>query len=752
MSFFSFKLRPFFRTLAVIASCLWLSLIVAYFADKLTGRRSQAILPSAPTAIDTKPAQTVEISRPPTEKEIAERLDDELYGYSRQYRERIRNLLPQGDAALLCRFRTDFMEEFKACFGARVNVEERAEPDSAFILSEVLASAPRTAGSSPNALVEPEKLPVAYQLYLRSLNFDREKAILLMDEILALPAAERLPLNAIAKYRRARLKMSLEDWALLSDGDVKQRLAAIRADLISVREHAREGSLDPAAISENATYWIAYTRSMILPSERLARLGEADVAGALKTYLSMPRRGRANAVNSSLWLAHKLTHEADYAELVGDPDVRLLLTLFLSAGDGNDYETFVEPEVLKERRNRWLDALANAKIDGSFAPVHVALLQYAAGRWQDCRASSLLIPADDPLRKLLLSRCQLRLEGDRSASRRLLEPGQPKPDKASATGRVAKPFTNEFSLNVVIDPRNKTELTARVHGELGMMALSDGDFTEALNLFEEGGYGTEALYVAECLLSVDELKEHVERRHIAGPPAMNFNQGWNEPLENLEQELSSRLMRAGQLELALQYVKPAIRPQAMNYVLLRRAAERTDLEDRSRADAYWRSALTIRTIGEEVVHAPFGLSWSSGGEGWYVGYGYFPRVRLGKAGEDLPVPSSILLEASPEEKRRLLAWQDTHVDHPDLSERDARYAAFRHALQAVRLLPDNDPAGAEILQYAGNLLKYRDPKAAQPAYVLLVTRFKETRYGKHALKARWFSSERPSPPSDIISK
>jgi hypothetical protein len=73
-------------------------------------------------------------------------------------------------------------------------------------------------------------------------------------------------------------------------------------------------------------------------------------------------------------------------------------------------------------------------------------------------------------------------------------------------------------------------------------------------------------------------------------------------------------------------------------------------------------------------------------------------------------------------------------------------------MEAVSLLTDNDPAGAEILQYAGNLLKYRDPKAAVPAYRLLVSRFPLTVHGKHALSAHWFSAVRSQPPSDILSK
>jgi len=120
--------------------------------------------------------------------------------------------------------------------------------------------------------------------------------------------------------------------------------------------------------------------------------------------------------------------------------------------------------------------------------------------------------------------------------------------------------------------------------------------------------------------------------------------------------------------------------------------------------------------------------------------------------DDRPLPSMKLIGSGREEIRLLDAWQVRYVEHPDLSERDARYASFQHALEAARLLPVNDPAGAQILQYAGNLLKYRDPKGATPAYRLLVTRFGETPFGQQALKRHWFSSERPSPPASIISK
>ena len=753
------RLLPLLRNSLIIVGALAFALGLAYFADVLTDKplRPAATSHVVTHAQPTGRALTKEEARH-VEAERSESLDYELYGSSLRRGTNFADLMRNGDASLLSRLHLNFMDELKARFGDRICKDEKPEPTDDIILSEVVgalgayqaaqAEARAARGEPPATTAD---VPKAYALYEQSLATDRESAIRLMDELLALPAAERKPLAAIAKYRRARLTMSLEDWNALSDEAAKQRLAAIRADLTSVAGHAREGSLDPANISENTTYWLAHTRSMILPSERLIRMGEADFAGALDTYLRMPRRGHANAVNSSLWLAEKLCREGRFETLVGDPDLRMLITLFFLK---RRYEIDIdnmEPEERRARGLEWLDALAAGGIDSSFAPAHVAMLQYSLDRWVDCAATARLLPPSDPLRRLLLSRCNLRLRGDLAVSRRLLASAESVDLTKKSADDTIRLAVNDSTLECVIDLRDPREIHDRVQGELGMVALAEGDFIEALRLFEESRHLSESFYVGECLLELEALKAYVDGRPLVRCDPKMDRSYYHEPLMNLRELVGSRLMRAGRLEEALEYVNPDLRARATSYVLLRRAAARTDLTDRARADAHWRSALLIGEIGETILHAPFGLSWSSG-TGWHVGYGYSPRLRLGQASEGETLPTMNLIGAGPEERRRLGDWKARHIEAPELSERDARYASFRHAMEAVRLLPDNDPAGAEILQYAGNLLKYRDPKAAVPAYRLLISRFPLTTHGKHALRAHWFSAVRSEPPADILSK
>ena len=748
------RLLPFLRNSLLIVGALAFALGLAFLLDRSTDRQEAKVIPGVIVPEKEAATSSSETARKMTAEEAAESREYWLFGLYSKDVLYVHGVMHQGDAELIGNLGTDLHHDFRSVFGGRVNRDEKEAPYSDRIVSAVLASlaewqkadqaARQARGEAP--LAEPI-IPKAYALYQQSLTVDRESAIKLMDELLALPPEERKPLAAIAKYRRARLTMSLEDWATLSDEATKQRLAAIRADLGSVEAHAREGSLDPAQISENTAYWLAYTRCMILPSERLVRLGEADFAGAVDTYLRMPQRGEANAVNSCMMLAHKLCGEGYFQPALVDEDLRMLVTIFLTSNGSHNRERQLSSDVLVDRRREWLEALDAAKVPPTFAPAHVAILQLAVGRWQACAETCATLPAADPTRRLLLSRCNLRLSGDRDVSRAFLDGGSPRLDLTTP----AKGFTTLTDARTTINPLDPQTVLKRVRGESGMLALSAGDILTALRHFDEGDFLMESFYLGECLLTIDELKDYVVRRQISPNKGHGTDDYSYHPLVNLRELLSSRLMRAGRLEEALEYVAPTLRTPATNYVLLRRAAERDDVSARERADSHWRSALAVRQLGEIIQHAPFGLSWSSG-DGWYVGYGYWPRVRLGQSMDDRqPLPMEIA-PAGKDETSRLLSWQSQHIEQADRSERDARYASFRHALEAVRLLPDNDPAGAEILQYAGNLLKYREPKAAVPAYRMLVSRFPQTPYGRHAVAKKWFSPDRPEPSADLLSK
>lgn len=814
------RLLPYLRPTLILFGALAFALVLAYLLDRSTERGSSVPRPAATSGKALKPANPKPAVL--SQEQLAREKEADLYGYGYRYRYRITKALEFGDQGMLCVFRTDFMADFRREYGARICTDEQPKPSALAVVSAVLRELQltlrRTAGDEaalativefltirmlpdldavdhywketygcrqdaqglwvieligdfatrkklreervgrdPDEMAFREalrRIPKAYALYLDSLTVGRAQAIGLVDELLRLPAEERRRLEGIARYRRARLTMHLDDWAALSDADARKRLSAIRTDLESVPALVRHGALDPALISENVPYWLAYTRTMILPAERLRRMGEADFAGATAAYLRMPMRGPANAVSSCYLLAQKLCAEKSFEPGALDPDLRRIITLYLAAGGSNNADSRLSNEEAPGTCAAWLDALAAAGVGPEFDPRRLALIAYEARRWQDCVRMLPLLPAEDPLRPLLASRCNLHLTGDVRASRRLLDPtthGQALaellriPGDAKVTGKPA-------GLIAFIDFDDQAELGNRVRAELGMTALHAGDYPEALRRFLEAGFGDEADYVAECLLTTPELEAFVAQ----GGKQEGF--GGRLGPDHVRLLLASRLFRAGRMEDALEHTPDALAPQARTFVLLCRLAERTDLDRRTRADAYWRAALIIGDIGESILHAPVGLSWTADGSyrepdtNWYVGYGFLPHNRMNKEREHEHAPRHHLIGPGQDEASRLNRWLDAHILHPVRSERDARYAKFDLALKAARLLPDNDPAGGMILQYAGNLLKYREPKAANPAYVLLVTRFRETPYGAAALKRHWFAKDRPEPSADIIGK
>ena len=814
------RLLPFLRNCLLIVGALAFALGLAFLLDRSTDRRPASMMPAGTTDVATK--ETHPTSPASSPDELARQKEVDLYGYDYRGRYRIGKTLEFGDQSVLSVFRTDFMADFKREFGERICTEEKPTPSALVVVSAVLRELQlslRRTGGDEAALAtivdfltvrtipsldyearywnetyghrqdaqglwvielisefgtrqrlqaeregrEPDetafraalrRIPKAYALYIDSLTVGRSQAIGLIDELLRLPTEERRPLEAIARYRRARLSMHLEDWAALGDADVRKRLAAIRADLESVPVHVRNGALDPALISENVVYWLAYARSMILPAERLQRLGEADFAGAMGTYLRMPMRGPANAVSSCYVLARKLCAEKYFGPCVQDPDVRRIITLYLAAGGSNNADSRLSNEEAPGTCSAWLDALAAAGVSHEFDARRLALVACMGRRWSECLRTIALLPADDPLRALLASRCNLRLTGDVGASRRLLNPATHGPAMDALRRFEGSPRTavKEQHLVVFIDLEDQAELGRRAGAELGMTALHQGDFPEALRCFLEAGFVEEADYVAECLLTTPELEAFVARR------IRQKEAGGGTGQDHVRTLLASRLFRAGRMEEALEHIPDDLAPKARTFVLLLRLAERTDLAHRTRADAYWRAALIIGDIGETILHAPLGLSWTADASyrkpdsNWYVGYGFLPHNRLNIEKEYEHAPRHDLIGPGQDEIKRLRQWLDAHVINPVRSERDARYATFDLALRAARLLPDNDPAGGMILQYAGNLLKYREPKAANPAYALLVTRFKDTPYGAEALKRHWFAKDRPEPSADIISR
>jgi hypothetical protein len=624
-----------------------------------------------------------------------------------------------------------------------------------------------------------KQLPAEFRLYFRSLDYAGNDGALLCDELLALPATERKHLTEVAYFRRARLRLQLLDRASSDDAAMRRSLAAIRADLEAVGATVKAGSPDLGGVAFAAQGWLAHLRCAVLPLPRLRALGEADLGEAMRIYLEQRQGGESSADDSIFHLLCSAVASEDFAECARNPELRRLMTAFLSGGcqPSQGAAPFAIDGLVGHAR-AWLTALREAKVDFAADAVRLSALAYRVGDWDTCARTLRDAPASDPLAALLRARLDLRAGRSVAAAKTL--------------GALLQPQARRFSLGVYFyDDReygaNPAELPAyrfepseapagqlaKARSELATLLLAQGRYAEALDHFYRTGQIKDYAYVAECVLNLEELKAHVDRNWpedapTAKPTVKRLKYQIDDapeectplpPAQAIRHLLARRLFRSGRVAEALPYYPAEVRPAAAHYLALFTQAEDKTKAKRVRADAYWRAALVLQELGETTQFCDFGQDWTSGFDystdqedkrplHWHDVAG-LPRVRVQPIGEE---SDSLLAPPGPDELARVNAWIAANLARPDRAHRSSRYAVARLALKAAELLPDDDVAGSRILHYAGSLLKYMEPTAAQPYYRLLATRFKGTELGAAARRTHWFSALACEPDPDWIQK
>lgn len=682
-------------------------------------------------------------------------------------------ILTMGDHAVISPLRTTFQKDFDKAFGHRLAkgpVSDMPRLDRDSVVAEVLRVVKedcqrRGVPFDPEAKKSPH--PLELSLYLASLETDSHEAIPLCERILALPPDQRRNLTAVAHYRAGRLLMKATNWEQLNAERAQVRMQAIRSHLNAAKQAVKEGYPDICLLSRQCDGWIAYSQSMIAPAQTLEKLGLADFGQALRTYLAMEQREDASGRSSALHLIAKLARDDAFAACAKDPDLRRLMTIFICSGGGElASERHLRQSETDSYARRWVAALEAAGVSAEEDALRIANLQYSSGEWDKCAETLRRLPTDDPMAALLRSRLSLRnqdVPGAIASLQPAIHHGGLSPLSEYMSSASSRDYVESFDYYLQADSDDKQSWTARVRGELGVLLLKDQQYVEAMGAFYYSLNERDAAYVGECLLTLDELKQAVDQswhRPLMRPGYQFENNGRFVPVRyEVRHLLARRLFRAGRWEEALPYFPDDVRATARRYVELRRQADRWRFNRLERADAYWRAALIMAKQGDSLIHSDFGHYWSPYGS-WYVrdleveqtGWHEkpdLPKLRLET--NDWKVPNTYAAP-SDDERKRARNWIKLNLDKPDYSHRIASYAAVDLIMKAVSYLPDNDLRGSQMLQYAGDILKYVDPKAANPAYRTLAIRFRKTPLGSHAWKRHWFSHDDGSEDPDLLTK
>jgi hypothetical protein len=285
-------------------------------------------------------------------------------------------------------------------------------------------------------------------------------------------------------------------------------------------------------------------------------------------------------------------------------------------------------------------------------------------------------------------------------------------------------------------------LSQEASGDFAAFYLQRADFIQALDLFLKGNLWNDAAYVAERVLTTDELKRFVDDLPQPSPsPALSAMPnmfGWQNEIpaiDRLRYLLGRRLVREKRYDEAIRYLHPPFDQVLRRYVEALRKSEDRLLPKNERALALFRAAWIARYDGMEIMGtemAPDGFT-----EG-----GNFPVPDLaaqrvtGKATEPAEAGQRVIpaaLKASREETRRI----SKSGAKPDIRFH-YRVIAGALAMKAAELLPNNTEETADMINTAGRWTKDEDEKLADKYFDLLRKGAAGTSIGRAAIARRWF--------------
>lgn len=553
------------------------------------------------------------------------------------------------------------------------------------------------------------------------------------EAVLALDPVERGTRGPMAAYMLARIaRAGGED-------------AAARDALREVRAQVQAGAPDPLGLAV----------ASFGEQARLA-LDAGDYAEAVELYARQAALGSASGRASLLFVSRQLAPDAQArSELLQSEAGRGLLLAYLFTRGHELPPQLPEPgEPIapydpwsssggSERSAAVLSLLAELDVAlPAQAPARdrLAAVAFNAGRYDD--AARVLGDVDTARAHWLRAKLALRAGDDAAAAaayaRAIAEVG---------AGEVWSPVGSE--LDAYRPSSWPLDTRCRIQAEAGTLALSRGDFLQAMELFFKAAerHWPDAAYLAERVLSVDELQGFVDR--VASKPAdpAQGEDAWmlglQEPARALRALLARRLLREGRGAVALSYFdEPTLREQAMAFVNARESFDDSSLDSLERARAGFAAAELARNQGMELLAYQLDPDYAE-----YAGmFDLKPAWRwdderrklVAIERTDIAVPSE---HSMPEEATRVRASAAT-----PLHRYHYRGTAANLAESAAALLPPRSQAYAAVMCEATRYVLDADPPRAQQLYLRYL------REGPYVPWGARFGQECPAPDFDKVER
>ena len=567
------------------------------------------------------------------------------------------------------------------------------------------------------------QLPAEFHLYARGANAwargDTAQSIQAWNELLALPQKDRHYRTVWSAYMLGRALM-------------ETRPGQARAAFEYAREAAAHGFADSQGLAAASLGWEA--RSLLLSDAYneaihlyLAQftLGEPTALPSLQRTVRYAFLGEAadpGAAGAPLRLVPPC---GSLGRLARDRQARgVVAAWFLSRG--GPYAPWGEGE--EKQLRRWIDVLHETRDLGADEAGQWAYACYQCGLWDDARRFASAAPSDGALGEWVRAMLLLRDGFVDEAAAHL----------ANAARAFPRDADQDFSEEVAGAPDAPW---SALHGVEGVLALSRDHFTDALRIFLESEHWADAAFVAERVLSLEELLSFVQaeapaaRMPAASPRETAANQ--------LRYLLARRLVRAGRFDQARAFFPDEVLRIYDPYVAAVRAGFDAARPADARAASLWAAAEAIHEHGMEIMGTELEPDYSI-----WDGNFQWPDIgaeRYAGVSRD-PYASGHYIWADTAAKARVLAPSDAELRRvfsrvPPSRRFHYRARASELAWLAAGLLPNNDARTACILDTAGRWIAKGSPQEADLFYKALVVRCPETPEGRRASKAHWFGPE-----------
>ena len=527
-----------------------------------------------------------------------------------------------------------------------------------------------------------KELPEEFALYARGASVYRahryEEAIEIWESLLALPKERR-------KYRTV--------WAAFMLGKIYTILDPNKALFYyeETRRLAKEGFADSLQLAEDSLGWQAM-------AEWKAGMHYKAFRRYIDLYMTEPCGKHGNSL---LFICNRIMRMETFdEEMVRDPLCRKVITAWQVAGS------------CAPHGKKWLDAVQQAGVNlDAHESTQAAWIAYKLRDY-------------DNAKEWLSGVKKKSAEGHWLESKLLLRDG--KIDGAMASLKKACMLPSEKGGN---------EATA----QLGVLLLGRDRFVEAMDAFARAGYWADAAYIAEWVLTGDELIAYLNKhKNDVTLNSLSTKTDWYRKslsiLQGLRYLLARKLTRENRWEEARTYYPENIRIHFDRYAELIHNGRDENNPKPERAQSLYDAGKMARWYG-------LAMMGTETEPDWMMYKGVFDRrspneFRIaGRKRASVTEPESLVqaLSASDGEKERV------RKNAPKPNKRyHYRDSAVSFMWQSAELSPDNDLLTARALVNGGlYAMGMDDVETADRFYKALVKRCPNLPIGKAAAKERW---------------